>query len=168
MNGNKKVHILALAFLTVFLLFGSVNAVSPEPGSPEDPVVSKSYVDNQVYLLTQEINALKEEISQLRASLDAYGGSVGGFKVLTLTAGQTLVAGGGTEIILRSGAATAISGELGGLADVTSGLGTAHDLKTGQNVPQNHLLIVSRDDGRGIKATSETVYVLVKGPYTIK
>ncbi|GAE87367.1 hypothetical protein [Acetivibrio straminisolvens] len=60
----------------------------------------------------------------------------------------------------------AIGGEGGGLSDITSGTGA--DINTDDEVPLNHLLLVSRDDGRGLRVTSEKAWVLVKGPYTIE
>lgn len=169
---KKKVHILLIVIAATFLVYGVVNAVTPAPGSPEDPLIPKSYLDNQLLVLTQEINSLREEVAALKNSAGTGAAGDALFKVLTLSANQQLIAGEGTEIVLRGGAATAISGAKGdGLADVTAGLGTAHDLKTGDKIPVNHLLIVARDDGRGIKVENvenNTVYVLVKGPYRIE
>ena len=76
-----------------------------------------------------------------------------------------VILGQGTEIILRAGGATAISSENGGLADLSSGI--IGGLMTGDEVPLNHLLLCSRDDGRGINITKKS-WVLVKGPYYIK
>jgi len=62
------------------------------PGSEQDPLVSRSYVD-----------------SQLRMS------------VIEVPAGKQIIGFAGTEIILRGGSATVIDSPMGGLADVTSG-----------------------------------------------
>ncbi|NLM59144.1 MAG: hypothetical protein GX194_08535, partial [Clostridium sp.] len=91
--------------------------------------------------------------------------SYGKFVPLELNKGQVLIAGESAEIILRGGKALAIGGEGGGLSDITSGSGA--DVNTDQEVPLNHLLLISRNDGRGIKVVSEKAWVLVKGPYTI-
>ena len=108
------------------------------PGSEGDPLVTKAYVDSYVN-------------SRLKMS------------VVELASGQTLIGYSGTEIILRGGQATVIDSELGGLCDVTQGV----DLGGGSAVPANHLLLVPRDDGRGIKATSDAI-VMVRGEFTIK
>lgn len=88
------------------------------------------------------------------------------FTVLELQAGQKLIAGASAEIIVRSGKATAIASVNGGLADITAA--TGKDLSTGQIVPNNHLILVSRDDGRGIKAIANKTFVLFKGTYRIE
>jgi hypothetical protein len=110
-----------------------VAAVAPEPGSPEDPLISKSYFDRHT-----------------------------GLHVVTVPAGAMLACEAGTEVVLRSGKATAVGGALGGLSDVTAG----RDLQTGQPVAANHLIIVPRSDGRGLRAVTECV-VLVRGPYAV-
>jgi hypothetical protein len=69
----------------------------------------------------------------------------------------------GTEIILRSGEATAIDNGANGVSDITAG----KDLMTGQSVGQNHLLLVPKDDGRGIQATTD-LFVMVRGAYSIQ
>ena len=84
-------------------------------------------------------------------------------KVVELSAGQKLVAGAGTEIIVRAGNAVVIDSDLGGLCDVTAG----KDLREGENAPANHLLIVPRDDGRGVQAVSAAI-VMVRGTYTVE
>jgi len=109
-------------------------AAGAEPGTEGDPLVSKSYVDQFTVL-----------------------------QVVNLPKGQKLIADAGAELVLRSGTATAIGSQLGGLADVTAG----KDLGTGQAVPANHLLIVPRTDGRGLAAVTDCI-LLVRGPFTIK
>ena len=111
---------------------------SPEPGSPGDPLVTQSWVTKHV---------------DDRTALE----------VVEVDAGQRLLGGAGTELILRAGRATIIDSDLGGLADVTQG----EDLRSGVSVPSNHLLIVPRSDGRGMQATTDII-VMVRGTYTIE
>lgn len=85
------------------------------------------------------------------------------YSVVQANAGQKVLGKGGTEIILRSGEATAIDNGANGVSDITAG----QDLMTGQRVGLNHLLLVPKDDGRGIHALTE-VFVMVRGPYTIQ
>jgi len=122
------------AFLVGWFGRGAVFAGSTAlPGSEEDPLVSRSYVDSVVKMT-----------------------------VVELSSGQSLIGYSGTEIILRSGTATVVDSELGGLCD---SLGS--DLTKGTQVPKNHLLLVPRDDGRGIKATSNA-FVMVRGKFDIR
>ena len=110
----------------------AVTGAAPEPGSPEDPLITKGYFDRYVALV-----------------------------VVNLPAGGKLVCEAGTEIVLRAGRATAMGSPLGGLADVTAG----KDVQTGQPVSPNHLLIVPRNDGRGLQAVTDCI-LMVRGPYT--
>lgn len=123
----------------------SMAAGEPLPGSEQDPLVSRSYVD---------------------ARLDAFLASAESslkMAVVEIPAGQSLIGSTGTEIIVRAGNATVIDTELGGLSDVTEG----RDLRMGEVAPRNHLLLVPRDDGRGIKAVT-AVTVMVRGVYTVQ
>ena len=120
--------VLGAAF--TFMAFGTTN----EPGSSNDPLVSKSYVDSKVSYTPIEVKM-----------------------------GQKLIGKEGTEIILRSGIATAIDNGANGVSDITGGT----DLMTGANVGLNHLLLIPRDDGRGITAVTD-IWVMIRGEYTIQ
>lgn len=122
--------VLTFAALFTLVAFGDTG----EPGSENDPLVTKSYVDSAV-----------------------------SYTPVQLAAGQVLIGGEGTEIILRSGIATAIDNGANGVSDITAGL----DLMTGADVGLNHLLLVPRDDGRGITAVTE-IWVMIRGEYTIR
>ncbi|NJD03715.1 MAG: hypothetical protein FIA99_14220 [Ruminiclostridium sp.] len=161
-NLNKFSIILGfLLAISVGLNIATALTDSVEPGSEQDPLISKSYVDVEVTSLKQQLEDQKKQIDELKNQLQS-GGS-GGFIVQILEIGQTLLPGGGTELILRSGKATGVSGVNGdNLADVTS----AKDLVKGASVVINHLLISSRDDGRGIKATTKS-YLLLRGAFKI-
>ena len=133
---------LAVMFGLLALLVASAYAVFADPGSEQDPLVSKSYVDAQ-------IAAVKS--------------SNGSFAVVQMKAGQKIVGQEGTEIIVRSGEATAIDNGENGISDLTDG----KDLRTGQTAPLNHLLLVPREDGRGILAGTDG-YLMIRGGYTVK
>lgn len=126
-------------------------------------VVSKDYVDQEIEKAKKE--AKKEALIELEKDLEKQA-MFTKFQVIELTAGQQLIAGDSAEIIIRSGSVTAIASENGGLSDITAG--TNKDIMTGEKVPLNHLILFSRDDGRGIKAESGKVYLLFKGEYEIK
>lgn len=120
---------------------GQVSAETGDPGSAADPIVSKSYVD-------QQVKALADQVS---------------FQVVNLPQGVSLIGESGTEIVLRAGQATVLASSLGGLLDVTGG----QDLPQGLPVEPNHLLIVPRADGRGVRASMDAV-LMVKGAYTLR
>jgi len=140
---KKFVYVGLIVVLVGFLWFYRDSfAGTTEPGSQEDPLVTKSYVDSK--------------ISQVQ-------GAPQNLDIVYLKKFQSLILNAGTEVIVRTGKSSIIAGP-DGLSDVTSG----QDLKTGVTVPLNHLLITPRSDGRGIKAISDTVIVMVRGKYTIK
>lgn len=120
---------------------GGVAAETGDPGSAVDPLVSKSYVD-------QQVKALADQTS---------------FQVVNLPKGSTLVGESGTEIVMRAGQVTVLASPLGGLLDVTGG----RDLPQGYLAEQNHLLVVPRADGRGVQANHDSV-LMVKGAYTLR
>lgn len=116
------------------------------PGSEQDPLVSRSYVDQKVD------EAINQKVAQELAMV-----------VVEVPAGKQIICSAGTEVIVRGGTATVIDTQMGGLADVTGG----KDLRKGEQAPANHLLIVPRDDGRGLKATTALI-LMVRGSYSIQ
>ncbi len=122
------------AALVISTLTLNVADAAGSAGSEADPLVSQSYVDSRL-----------------------------SYSPLQLTQGQKLYGKEGTEIIMRSGVATAIDNGANGVSDVTMG----SDLMTGDTVALNHMLITPRDDRRGIEAHTE-VWVLVRGDYTVE
>lgn len=83
------------------------------------------------------------------------------YDVVYLTKGQTIV--GSSEFILRSGSAVSTCPGINGITDITDGI----DLTDGMEIPWNHLLLVPRDDGRGITVTSNEAYIMARGQYTV-
>lgn len=139
---------IAAGLVIVFSIFAvtvAAAAAADNPGSEGDPVVTKSYVDSQI------------------ARLQGDGTASSTYAVVEVKAGQKLLGKGGTEMVLRSGEATAIDNGANGVSDMTAG----KDLMTGQSVGQNHLLLVPKDDGRGIQATTD-LFVMVRGAYSIQ
>lgn len=132
MRKIRIVAVLSLCLLTLFVFQGAFAGESV-PGSEEDPLVSRSYVDKRL-----------------------------NFEVLNVQEGETLFCSAGTEVILRSGQASAVDSPNGGLADVTSG----QDIRQGEGVTANHLIIVPRDDGRGLFALTDII-VMIRGSYSL-
>ncbi len=162
-----------------------------DPGSLEDPLVTKGYVEEKFSSLVEEIDFLTREIDrvskesqeleqvvELMDRVDGLEKRVDDvsdispddfrdtFEPMLLKRGETIIAGDSTQIILRSGTARVVSSLAGGLVDATSE--TNGDLSGNESVPLNHLLIVPRDDGRGIRITSGDAWVMVKGPFEVK
>ena len=186
MNKNKRVLFIVIAFICVTAAFTAAHAAatSAQPGSEFDPLVTKSYVDEQIQKLSQKIgsgssgsarpstgtgsgsvdeqviNNLRTDVSDLTSLIiEAYMRIQSlekqnmelirkveeleqGFTVVEAAKGQRILLGAGAEVIVRSGEALAVQGELGGLADVTA----AKDLTGGMQITNQHLLISSRKD----------------------
>lgn len=162
-NLNKKlkssifsVGIIALSLITVGQM---VYASTKDPGSKDDPIVTLSYIELKLEQLKDYIDQKSFSSNQPEPNKPTENST---FQVVEIKRGQSLIAGAGTEIILRSGEAVAVISPLGGLSDVTG----AKDLKKDEKIPANHLLIIPRDDGRGVRALTDA-FLLVKGGYTI-
>lgn len=156
MKKNKRFRFGIVTMVCFVLCMFTV--VLAEPGTEDDPLISKSYIENQVIPRLEQF--IESRISEIRS-----GGSAAAdtFKVVEAQSGQEIICSAGTELILRMGKATIIATEKGGIADTTAG----YDLANGTAMPSNHLLIVPVGDGRGIRAT-ENVIVMIKGGYTVK
>ncbi|MBP3912299.1 MAG: hypothetical protein J6D39_12545 [Niameybacter sp.] len=160
---TKKMK-LGMIMLATLVVGSSVYAAKGDAGSSNDPLVTKSYVDSKVTqlqktvevqasmidLLTQEINNMSKEESS-------------SYEVVTVPAGQSIVGKQGTEIIVRSGNGQVLASDGGGLQDMTEGT----DLLGGSEIPKYHLVIIPREDGRGIYATKDLI-VMVRGGYNIQ
>lgn len=161
---KQGLRVLAAVVLVGAGVWAGVNFASPleaesnalTPGSVEDPVVTKSYVD--------------EKLAALNGGGSTGGGTGTGasaaLEVVNVLPGQTLMAGQGTEVIVRVGKAIAFSSDASGIADLTGGT----DLVKGKAIPTNHLLLFPRE-GRGIlpdPAQKNGLTVLVIGKYSIQ
>lgn len=144
---HRNIMIISMIIFTLTVATAAVWANTNEPGSQGDPVVTKSYVD--------------AKIAELKA-MGTDGGSPS-FEPVKIPSGKKLIGGEGAEFILRSGNAKAIDNGVDGVSDLTEG----KDLKTGQPISQNHLLLIPRDDGRGIAASNE-LWVMIRGTYYIQ
>ncbi len=154
---------------------------SNQPGSAEDPIVTKSYVDQRLKELIQE------ELSRINGGRDVGTGltdepagqdkdknkdtgdkgqaAPANFTVVKLGSGQMLYAGAGTEFIVRTGKAVAFSGDENGIPDLTAG----KDIAAGEQIELNHLLMFPRE-GRGIKPApgqKADIFVMIKGNYLL-
>ncbi|MCL2376047.1 MAG: hypothetical protein FWC76_01500 [Defluviitaleaceae bacterium] len=164
---KKKMYILGigLAFLAGGLIFGG-NPLSANPGGTEDPLVTQSYVDMRINQLLQQgvgqqVNT-DAIINEILNDITGFFGNEMSFSPVHVNAGQIVLAGEGTEVILRSGTATAHVPGPDGIVNASAGL----DLDHGHPISRNHLMIIPREDGRGIRATTDAWFI-IRGNFTI-
>ncbi len=178
------ISISIVMLISSFTLIG--RAVLLEPGSADDPIVTLSYVKDEIdeiknYLdqnlqqFSSEIINIHKNIGDINAKIEKLnpGASSGtsniqssgqtSFEVVFVEAGNFVYFGESAEFIVRSGKAITIEGEKGGLMDVTGG----KDLKANEEIPLNHLVLIPRNDGRGASISVDS-YLMVRGSYTIK
>ena len=170
---RKKLYISALviAFAAGGLVLGSrLEGAGATPGGPGDPLVSQSYVDMRfnelAQLMAAGVGQVNMEIitSEVWANISTFigDGANASFEPVFVAAGGVLRAGEGTEIILRSGTAAAHVPGPDGIVNATSGQDLAH----GVSIAANNLLIIPRDDGRGVLAVQDSWFI-VRGAHTI-
>lgn len=167
----KRKWKLALAALCACAVVTAAYAATA--GGAEDPLITLSYLEGpfmaQVQTMVDEAVSANQEIleSKLNAAIDELESRLstedsGSFQVVTLTKGQTLVGDVGCEVMLRIGTADCGSDSATGLIDTTGG----SVLGDGEALAANHLYMVTIST-RSVIATSNTVKVLVRGPYTV-
>jgi len=166
-KGKRKFMVPLISILVLLAMSLSVLAAAYEPGSENDPVVTLSYVENR---LSEIVSDFQEKLDSIETgsanttSQEGMSSDEAGFEPILMEAGSIVYFGGNTQVILRSGSMNAIANAAGdGLADLTQG----KDLKTGNQIQKNHLILVPRNDGRGA-AVSEDSWIMVKGEYTLQ
>lgn len=165
MNGKdmKKMAMLAIAVVLCAAMTVGVMAATYEPGSENDPVVTLSYVEGRLAGIMADFQE-KLQALETPASSGSATVSEGVYEVVFAEKGSQIYFADNTQVILRSGALNAIANASGdGLADLTAG----KDLKTGNPVEKNHLLLVPRNDGRGVSVL-EDAWIMINGRYTLQ
>jgi hypothetical protein len=178
-----RIIICCLLLIASGSLYTSTKASGADAGTIQDPLVTKSYVDEKIEeILNKQGNntgnkhsdSSNVDYSKIYSQVNKYiddkmkekndNNSIAKFTVVELEAGQSLICKDSTEVILRAGTAKIIGNDAGdGISDITIGIDLAMDVV----VPKNHLLIVPRDDGRGLYSETKS-YVMVKGEYSVK
>lgn len=161
----KKILIIAL-----ILTFALSTVIFAAPGDTDDPFVVLSYLNDRLTDLIkkynlEDIEEIKEQVAELSDNPSNTPGSPSApaaLVVVEINKDEKIIAGSGTELILRGGKATIIGSELGGLTNVTMG----KDFVSGMDVVPNNLLIVPRDDGRGVYTDSYAIF-MVRGTYEV-
>jgi len=175
---KNKIIIGIVVMAAVVLVSGASILAFANPASQTDPLITRSYLTdvfkpqvaadlkNAENEMTQRFNT---RIAELESQLQANSGSSGSagtnsadsFRVVTLSRGQSLTCSVGAEIMLRIGAADGV-GSAPALVNYTSGT----TLSAGTALTANNMYLVTIE-GNGIKATGDSVRVLVRGSYKI-
>lgn len=187
MKKSISVFSRALSLLLVsFVLLTLTVAATGGAGSKEDPLVTLSYLnvnflpevlaqaDARVVERNDALSTqLSEQIAAEKAALEkkyaaaskegALADTVDSFVVVTMSRDQVLYGEIGCEVMLRVGTAVCVSPSSPGLIDSTD----ATTLDSGKSLVKNHLYMMTIDE-RGVKATADTVKVLVRGTYEVK
>ena len=196
MQNKKPFSTSTVLFLTASVIAAlAVTAFAASYDSSEDPLISLSYLTETFRPSIEKdykerIAALEEKIEQLSAGGSAEekieqlsaGGSametttattetntasasaMHGYTVVELNYGDCLFASGACDIMLRAGSAFCIAPDpTQGISDYTAGV----ELLNKDSLTKNHMCLIPRGDGRGIMATAQSVYVMVRGEYTI-
>jgi hypothetical protein len=150
-------------------------SVGSQPGTADDPVVTKSYVDQQIQkalqggtgsTATQAPSATTTPAATAGPTTAPAQSSGDAVEIVDVKPDQTLIGNAGAEFIVRAGKAMIYSQDSNGVADLTDGV----DLANGAPAPSNHLLSFPRD-GRGItvqEGQTLGLVVMVRGSYTLK
>lgn len=172
---GKIILFAAMIAISFTPLTSADSATVVQPGSVDDPVVTKSYVDQQLkQQIASQIAAqtsaqlsaqIASEVAAQLAKQTPSGNTSSKLTVVQLAAGQTLIAGAGSEIIVRTGSVIAVGSDGNGIPNVTGG----KDIAIGAPITNNHLLVFPTDK-RGIKPDpkqSAPIFVMVRGGFTL-
>lgn len=170
--------------------FVTISSASSQLGSADDPVVTKSYVDQQIQKAlggsssssagntnnsnsgtknntpTTPVTPPVSAAPTPTTTPSATSSPTITAKVVEIRPGKKLIAAAGTEVIIRTGKAVVYSSEKNGILDLTAG----SEMGGSQAIPNNHLLLFPRD-GRGVEVALTQGYnatVLVIGDYKIQ
>jgi hypothetical protein len=165
MNKRQKITAVLSVLLALVLGIGIGSYASSGYGSADDPLITLSYLTDKLTpdLMAQvdkRLDALRAALEERFTGLLKAQGSVKSetYTLVSLSSGQTLTGDVGCEILLRSGAATAVNA----LADTSAGSAAG----AGTSITANHLYLVTAA-GAGRKASAST-QLLVRGAFTVK
>lgn len=118
--------------------------------------------------IESEISELAEQLDEIDSGSSGSSSSSGGsdYVEVQFKKGDIIYAtGGALELVLRSGSAVVVSSSSTlGLCDMSLGI----DIMNGGLVVYNHLLLIPKgDDERGIKITSSTASIMLRGSYYV-
>lgn len=157
---KKKTTVIVILTVVFAMVAGVAVYAVANYGSTSDPLVASSYLRDVVQptMMDQYESTLNRAVDEAEAQFsEELSAKVGTYQAVTLSAGQVLQGSAGTEVLLRSGVATAGSA----LSDSTDG----STLASGGRLTENHLYFVLQD-GSAVRAT-EAVTLMVRGDYSI-
>lgn len=163
---NRRLVILvglsALFLLTGFVLGQGVGANSGLiPGSEQDPLVTASWVEARLSAFAQGQPLPAQPVKPAEPVRIVEPAPA--YTVVVVEAGKKLLTGEGSEFILRSGNARAVVPiKDTGLVNLTTG----KNLNDGETIQRDHLYLSPRDDGRGVVAETQAIF-LVRSKYRI-
>ena len=173
---SKKLTVPAIV-LAAAAAFGVTTAAAYD--SSEDPLISLSYLTKifKTELLEELNETIEAEIAERMQNLDIsqyqpeeqpkeepVQTASSTYEVVELSWGDALYAASACDIMLRSGSAYCIAPDPSqGIADYTAGT----EIYNYEYLTKNHMCLIPRGDGRGIMADAQSVFVMVKGEYTI-
>ena len=150
---SEKTLKIIIAVLAVLLLAGVAAYAATSYGSREDPLITKSYLDQVV---KPQLEAdLKERLDA--AAAEMLSSAPGEFVQVELTAGQTLRCAVGTQLLPVRGTLAAA----GPMSDTTAGSALA----AGDALSANHLYLATEAGGASAAGTAT---VLVSGAYLVE
>ena len=174
---RDKIAKTTFIIAAIALVSGATILALATPGSTDNPFITMRYLETVFRpQIISEISSTEKElaesfemkIAELEARLaqDEIGiiqtpDSTDRFSVVTLAYGQTMSCSVGVEIMLRIGTATG-KGSEPALVNYTNG----ETLLDEEALLVNHMYLVTIESN-GIRATSDTVRVLVRGNYSI-
>lgn len=155
MKGNTwTARLASLALVLATVVVAAVAAGTQ--GTQTDPLVTLSYLNEKVLpdLLAQVDKKVEEGTRELREKMEDNGQAV--FQTLEVSAGKSLTLEAGSQLLLRSGAASCGDG----LIDLTTGETVWGELAA------NHLYIAS-GDGQKVTAAEKAAFMIL-GSYTVQ
>ena len=175
---KNKIVIGIVVLAAVTLISGASIMAYATPGTPEDPLISLSYLTNVFRpQITSEIDSAGQELTQdietritwlerhLQENQDSSPpvspGPADVFTVVTLRRNQSLTCSVGTGMMLRIGSANGF-GTAPALVNYTSGV----TITAGTTLTQNNMYLVTIE-GNGITATADNTRVLIRGSYRV-
>lgn len=178
---QKKKNLTTILILTaVITVTLAVTALAASYDSSEDPLISLSYLTEifrpsvekdykeRIAVLEEKINRLQSgdtvETTDTVSSAAGDSNAMPGYEVVELKYGDCIFASSACDIMLRAGSAFCIAPDATqGISDYTAGV----EILNGEGLTKNHMCLIPRGDGRGIMATAQSVYVMIRGEYTI-
>jgi len=153
---KKALTVLVIVLCALLAAIVAAYAVSAY-GTPADPLVAKSYLDE---VLRPELEEeMQRQLDALERSDGAYDGR---FRLLVLSAGQSVICDTGTQVLPRLGTLYAAGADFPVLVDTSTGA----NVSDGDALSANHLYMVTIQ-GNGFRADADNTKLLISGSYTV-